>query len=281
MEQNDESNIPENEKNSNQTKENPEESRKEYDENAPAEIVAGTEHLLHSKGEGTGASAVNDEAESGVFLLNDQAADTATQTVAAEEAEQMGVSQDAEAAESALTYFTVLIQDRMRSVYECQRANVYWETAEDHVTIHKTSPEHALILESGAYDVSSRLLPENLRVDNGWVARKNPQVIVKVVGKSVLGHSAGTSNAAKTVYQRLVSRDGWAAVDAVKSRRVLLLSEELLDAPYLQTAAMLMIAKTANPSLFEDVDIQEALQMLTEEAVDQLPTSVYFYSGKE
>ena len=80
----------------------------------------------------------------------------------------MGEDPDAEAADSALTYYTVLLQDRMGSLFECQRANVYWETAQDHVTVHKTSPEHALILQSGAYDVSSRLLPENLLVDDGW-----------------------------------------------------------------------------------------------------------------
>ena len=280
-EEKEEKTLRENEKNSNRTKENPEAPRKEYDENAPAEIVAGTNRMLNAEGEGAGASAANEEASISASRLNDQARETAAQTVAAEEAEQTGVSEEAEAAESALTYYTVLLQDRTRSVYECQRANVYWETAEDHVTVHKSSPEHALILEAGAYDVSSRLLPENLRVDNGWVARKNPQAIVKVADKSVLGQGVSAGNAAKAVYQSLISREGWAAIDAVKNRRVLLLSEELLDAPYLQTAAMLMIAKTAYPALFEDVDLQEALQMLTEEAAGTLPTGVYYYLEKE
>ena len=37
---------------SGRTRENPEASRKEYDENAPAEIVPGTDRLLHQAGEG-------------------------------------------------------------------------------------------------------------------------------------------------------------------------------------------------------------------------------------
>ena len=37
------------------TKENPEASRKEYDDNAPAEIVPGTDRAVHSEGEGGGA----------------------------------------------------------------------------------------------------------------------------------------------------------------------------------------------------------------------------------
>ncbi|MBQ8953046.1 MAG: hypothetical protein IJ048_02930, partial [Clostridia bacterium] len=263
------------------TKENPDAPRKEYDENAPAEIVPGRERLLHGEGEGNGAPAPQEEAAESASRLDEGAEETATQTVAAQEAEQAGVSEDAEAADSSMTYFTVLLQDRLGSLFECQRANVYWETAEDHVTIFKTSPEHQLILNAGAYDVSARLLQENLRVDDGWVARKNPGVVVKVVDGGALGSGVSSPGAAKAIRQGLLAREGWASMDAVRGGRVLLLSQELLEAPYLQTAAMLMIAKTANASLFADVDLSEALQMLAEEATGTLPTGIYYYTGEE
>ena len=259
----------------NQTRENPEASRREYDENAPVEIVPGTDRLLHQAGEGNGASMANEEAETSANQLNEQAEETATQTVAAEKAEQMGVSEDAEAADSALTYFTVQLQDKMGSLFECQRLNVYWETAQDHVTIHKTSPEHTLILNAGCYDVSARLLPENLLVDDGWVARKNPGVIVKIVDSGVLG----SERACQALIESLRSREGWTAIDAMQNHRVLLLSRELLDASYLQTAAMVMLAKTANPDLFTDVDLDQMLQMLMEEATGTLPAGSYYYRG--
>ncbi len=261
----------------NQTKENPNASRKEYDENAPAEIVPGTDRLLHAEGEGNGAPVPNDASERSAGQLNEQAEETASQTAAADAAEQMGVSEDAEAADSAMTYFTVLVQDRMGSLFECQRQNVYWETARDHGTIHKSSPEHALILNAGCYDVSARLLPENLTVDDGWVMRKNPGVIIKIVESSVLGSGVSSTGAAESVYQRLQNREGWASMDAVKNRRILLLSQELLEAPYLQTAVLVMIAKTANPSLFTDVDLDEMLRMLTEEATGTLPAGMYYF----
>lgn len=260
-----------------QTRENPDAARKEYDDNAPAEIVPGTDRLLHGPGEGNGASASNKEAETRADQVNGQARETATQAVAAEEAEQRGVSEDAEAADSALDYFTVLLQDRMGSLFECQRLNVYWETAQDRVTIHKSSLEHTLILNAGCYDVSARLLPENLRVDDGWVVRKNPGVIVRVVDSQVLGGRVNGTGAAKAVCQQMMNREGWAAIDAVKGGRVLLLSQELLEATYLQTAAMVMIAKTASPSLFSDVDLDETLRMLMEEATGTLPTGRYFF----
>ena len=260
------------------TKENPDASRKEYDEDAPAEIVPGTERKVHGEGEGSGASAEAEDAAEAVARLNGEAEETATQKVAAEQAEQKGVSEDAKEADSAMTYYTVLLQERTGSLFECQRLNVYWETAEDHVTVFKTSPEHTLILNAGAYDVSSRLLEENLRVDDGWIGRKNPGAVVKAVGSGVLGTGVFSDSAAAKVYDGLLARDGWAAMDAVRNGRVLLLSEELLEAPYLQTAAMLMIAKTANPELFEDTDIGKALEMLAEEAAGGIPSGTYYYT---
>ncbi len=264
-----------------QTKENPEAARKEYNENAPAEIVFGAERTVHGAGEGKGASASGENAEAAVSKLNGDAADTATQTTAADQAEQMGVSEDAKKADSALTYFTVLLQDRMGDLFECQRQNVYWETAEDRVTVFKTSLEHSLILNAGAYDVSARLLAENLRVDDGWIGRKNPGIIVKAVDGSVLGSGVTATNQAQRVYQDLLSREGWRTIDAVQKGRVLLLSEELLAAPHLQTAVMLAIAKIASPSLMADVDIPQALDMLTEEATGAPASGIYCYAVQE
>lgn len=262
------------------TRENPEASRREYDENAAAEITAGTDRLLHAPGEGDGAPRPEDAAELSAAQTDENADETAEQTVAAPEADRMGVSEDAEEADSAMTYYTVLLQDRLGTLFECQRATAYWETADDHVTVYRTSPEHAMILEAGCYDASARLLAENLRVDDGWVARKNPGLIVKVVRGDVLGGRAASTGAAKAIRDGLMAREGWSGIDAVRAGRVLLVSEEALEAPPLRTLALLAMAKTANPQLFSDVDLDEALQMLWEEAVGTAPTGTYVYAGE-
>ena len=261
------------------TRENPEASRKEYDENAPAEIVPGTDQAVHGDGEGNGSFAQGNSEKDAVSKLSDTAEETAEQTVAADEAEQAGVSEDAAEADSAMTYYTVLLADRMGSLFECQRMHVYWETAEDHVTIHKTSPEHSLILNAGAYDISARLLPENLHVDDGWISRKNPGVIVKLVNSGILGRGVSSTAAAQKVYADLLSREGWLSVDAVRNRRVILLSEELMEAPHLQLAAMLAIARTGHPDLLADLEPDKALEMLSTEATGSIPTGIYYYHG--
>ena len=271
----------ENEVSENRTKENSEAPRKEYDENAAAEILWGAESKVYGEGEGNGFYTVMEDAERIVDRLNDTAEEAATETVPAEQAEEKGVSENAEEADSAMTYFTVLLRDRMDSLFECQRQTVYWETVEDYVTIFKTSLEHELILNAGAYDVSARLLEENLHVDDGWIGRKNPGVIVKVVKSSILGTGVSAIGAAQKKRIELLARDGWAAIDAVRNGRILLLSEELLAAPHLQLVAMLMIAKTANPVLFSDFEGEKALEILAQETTGSIPLGIYWYNEQD
>lgn len=259
------------------TQENPDAQRKEYDENAAAEIIAGTERMIHTVGEGEGLGASSPEGEKTVPQVNPQAEETATQTVPAEEAEQKGVSEAGKTADSAFTYYSVLLQERAASLYECRRLNVYWEGTGDHETIHKTFPEHQMILDAGVYDVSSRLLPENLRVDDGWVQRKNPDAVIKVVPGHILGGGVHGAAMAEGAYAALLRRPGWEGIGAVKSGRVLLLSQEMLDSPHLLLAARLLVAKTAYPDLYADVDMAQALAMLMEEATGSPPAGVYYY----
>ena len=262
-----------------QTRENPRADRKEYDENADVEIAQGVARELYGEGEGPGAFAQGGPDAPAAAKLAEDAAQTASQTLAAQDAERLGVSEDAEEAPTALLYYTVLLRDRLDTLFECKRLTVYWETAEDHVTVFKTSPEHELILTAGAYDVSARLLRENLRVDDGWIGRKDPEVIVKAVDGSVLGRNVSSTTAARAVYRELLARPGFAQISAVKNKRILLLSEELLSTPYFRAAAALLVAKAAYPELFADTDAGAALELLTQEAVGASPAGVYFYDG--
>ncbi len=259
------------------TRENPEAAQKEFDENAAVEIVAGLDRALHGPGEEDGAFAYGDAGQA-TSKLNADAGETARQTVAAPESDRMGTADDAEMADSAFRYYTVLLKERSESLYVCKKLNLYWETAEDHVTVYKTSEEHQLILDAGAYDVSARLLAENVRVDDGWVCRKNPEIIVKIVPRGVLGGNVLNAAPAAAELQALISRPGWREIDAIKNSRVLLISQDMLEAPYLRLAAGLLIAKTANPEVYADVDPGQALKALTEEAAGMAGEGLYYLS---
>ena len=263
------------------TVEDPRSEKREFDETASAEIVAGTDRELHGGGDGAGLSAWGGEGAPSAPKIDAQADKTATQTLPSQDAERMGASEDGEEAPSSLTYYTVLLRDRLGTLYECKRMNVYWETEEDHVTVSRDSAEHALIAESGSYDVSSRLLPENLLVDDGWIARKAPDVIVKAAPEGVLGHAVASPTAARALRAELIARPGWKEIPAVRQGRVLLVSREFLEAPHLRTALELLLAKTAYPSLFADVDVSAALAALTEEAAGTPAEGIWYVGGDQ
>ena len=264
---------------SDRTVEDPRARDREYDESADAELVPGLEDALHAPGEGEGAPLPEDEAERAALQQRGDAEKRARQAVENEQAQRQSVDEDAGEADTALEYYTVLLQDRSGSLFECKRLNVYWESAEDHVTVYKTSPEHALILESGCYDVSSRLTEERLHVDDGWIGRKAPDVVVKAVSPDVLGGRVHDPGAARAMLNALGERTGWAQLPATRSGRVLLVSEELLGEEHLRLIAALAVAKTAYPELYGDVSMDEACAALYQEATGAALEAVFCYNA--
>lgn len=102
--------------------------------------------------------------------------------------------------------------------------------------------------------MSAKLQNDALIVDDGWIQRKDPGVIVKVVERSVLGSGVSSTRQAETVCSALKAREGWSGLDAVRNGRVILLSEELLSGQARRTGAAVLLAKAMYPSLFSDTD---------------------------
>ena len=259
------------------TEEDPDAQRKKYDSDASAEVAPDADNSLRTEDDEQSGTVSDSNAEQPGGQQNEQAGQTVTETVPAEKADQTGVADDAEVADTALFYYQTLLHDRLSSLFECERLYIYWETLEAYRTVFKTSREHQLILDAGAYDVSAKLLEENLTVDAGWVQRKNPGVIVKVVGAQVLGYGVSGTSAAQSIWSDITSRPSWSDIDAVKSGRVILLSEELLNSQAMRTAAAVYLAKAMYPAEFFDVDPQEALELLTQEATGYAASGTFIY----
>ena len=215
--------------NGGETVENPLAERAEYDEAARAELLENQSHAVSGEGEGGGLPLTQKD----------------------------GVSESAPVAETAQRYYAALLQSRLRTLFECKKQNVYIETQAAFITVYKASAEHALVLSAGGYDVAGKRMENDLTVDGGWVQRKNPDFIVKFVAASALnGDTLG----------ELLARDGLRETAAAKNGRALLLCESMTDAPQLQTAAALCLAKAMYPDLFADIDAAQAVGQLADEA---------------
>ena len=160
--------------------------RRTFSDGAGGELTSDAETPLYTAAEqpADATAAVGNGTAGQGNIEAESAALTATETLPADEAEQLGVDESGEVAESVQTYYLTLLDSRLGALFECKRLYVYWETDEDQRTVYKSSREHQIILGAGAYDVSAKLLEENLTVDDGWVSRKNPDAVVKVVSGS-------------------------------------------------------------------------------------------------
>ena len=247
--------------NGGETVENPLAERAEYDEAARAELLENQNRAVSGEGEGGGLPLTQKDADSRALQLDSAAELAAVKTLPAEEAERLGVSESAPVAETAQHYYAALLQSRLRTLFECKKQNVYIETQTAFVTVYKASAEHALVLSAGGYDVAGKRMENDLAVDGGWVQRKNPDFIVKLNGDT-LGE--------------LLARDGLRETTAAKNGRALLLCESMTDAPQLQTAAALCLAKAMYPDLFADIDAAQAVGQLADEAGAQTG-GLWFY----
>lgn len=243
--------------NGGETGENPLAERAEYDEAARAELLENQSRAVSGEGEGGGLPLTQKDADSRALQLDSASELAAVKTLPAEEAERLGVSESAPVAETAQRYYAALLQSRLRTLFECKKQNVYIETQTAFITVYKSSAEHALVLSAGGYDVAGKRMENDLAVDGSWVQRKNPDFIVKFVAASALnGDTLG----------ELLARDGLRETTAAKNGRALLLCESMTDAPQLQTAAALCLAKAMYPDLFADIDAAQAVGQLADEA---------------
>ncbi|MCL2285363.1 MAG: hypothetical protein FWC32_03250 [Firmicutes bacterium] len=143
------------------------------------------------------------------------------------------------------------------SLFECQRLYVYFEHLADFHTVNRSSPLHALIIDSGGYNAAARRGNDLLIVDAAWVQRQNPAVIIRTVSSDILGYNITDTNRAVALRNEILSRYGFEGVSAIINRRVLLLSEELLQSYEGRLIAKLHIAHAMYPTLFSDINLAE------------------------
>lgn len=266
------------------TQENPDAESKEYSADAPAQFDPEGESPIVSQEPDIEAPSAPVDEPGAVETGNQESSDEEdevqqiTQVVPSDEAQQQAPDEDAPQADTQLSYFRTLLEDVRRDLFECEKFYIYWETEEDYTTVLKTDAQHQIISSAGGYNVSAKLTQDRLVVDDGWVSRKNPGVIVKCVDSSVLGCTVNSTAAAKAVRDSLVLRPEWSSLDAVAGQRVLILSQELLQTESGRCAAALYLAKIMYPQQLDGVDENEACCLLLEEAGES-SGGIYAFAG--
>jgi len=158
--------------------------------------------------------------------------------------------------------YTGILSRGLGSLFECQRLYVYFESLQAYHTVNRFSAEHRLIIDSGGHNVAAMRGNNSLTVDTGWVQRRNPAVIVRVVGSDMLGANVASPARAQAIRSEILQRPYWDGINAVLHRRVLVLSEELLATEEGRLVAKLYMASVMYPTLFADIDVAELVRQV-------------------
>lgn len=162
------------------------------------------------------------------------------------------------------------ISDRVGQLTDEERVKVF---VEYHSGSFKTgAPDsrfYSQVVLAGGINIAKDLtVGDEPEVSAEWVAEMNPDVIIREA--SGLGYNATSTDAAKEIYDELISRDGLSMTKAVQDGNVHLVGVDVYSRPgYIVGTCYL--AKWFYPELFEDFDPADVLEEYFE----------LFHPGKE
>lgn len=190
----------------------------------------------------------------GPNTAGDTGNDAVTVTDPTDDGGQTKPSGDGGSVETIMDKYADFLEDGVGRLYPCQVSYIYLEGEEGYQTFSRGSDENQLIMESGCYNLAEKLGGETF-IDDDWIIKKNPELIVKIVSSDVLGKNVESTEAAMEVCSTIRTRPGWDTTRAVVNGNILILSKELMNSDEGKLAAKLYISSTLYPSLFSSLDL--------------------------
>ena len=194
--------------------------------------------------------------------------------------QKLGVvlERESEAAELIDFYqqHTDLIADRVGSLPEGERRTIYLEGYTDFKTVSGGSGGDQMCVMAGGRNIASDLVGTYPKVDTEWVIAQNPDLVIKAASSSY-----DNTSEPDAMLNGIVSRPGWADMDAVRNDRVHLLTSDIYTGPRYVVGGAYM-AQWLYPDLFADLDPSGIHQEYLERFQGmEVPGSIFVYPASE
>jgi iron complex transport system substrate-binding protein len=145
-------------------------------------------------------------------------------------------------------YHTDLIGERVGSLPKEDRRSIYLECYSDFTTVSVGSGGDQMCMMAGGRNIASDLIGTYPKIDSEWAIAQNPDVVVKAASASY-----DNTSEPEAILSDIVSRPGWAGMDAVEGGRVHLLTSDIYTGPRYIIGVTYM-AKWLYPDTFADLD---------------------------
>ncbi|OPX78567.1 MAG: Cobalamin-binding protein precursor [Methanosaeta sp. PtaB.Bin039] len=125
-----------------------------------------------------------------------------------------------------------VIDDYVNNLSRDERPSVFLETGFkglNDVGTYGEGAKGSLVLKlAGGENIASNLSEAYPHVDSEWIITKNPEVVMRYVYSSEVDWGWNSTDKPEALVSEILNRDGWESIDAVKNRRVYLISNELM-----------------------------------------------------
>lgn len=155
-------------------------------------------------------------------------------------------------------HYEQLITSRIETIPPQKRVRVYIEGYQDYHSAGRNTGWAQQTTLAGGRNIAENLTGEYPVVSAEWVITENPDIIVKAVSGSrkIFGYTINDPEQAKQLQDKIMSRPGWNTINAVKNKRVYLISGDIISGPR-YIIAVVYLAKQFYPHIFRDLSPQE------------------------
>ncbi len=167
----------------------------------------------------------------------------------------LGKEKEAEEFVNFYQRYLKLVEERVKQLESEERVRVYVESYSDFTSVAPGSGGHQMCITAGGTNIAAEEPVPYPKISPEWVLEKNPQVIVKAITSSVAPSGYGTKDSTplERLREEIMSRPGWAEIDAVRNGRVYLISADIWAGPQAIVGVAYM-AKWFYPRLFKDLN---------------------------
>lgn len=173
------------------------------------------------------------------------------------------------------------VRERVENLPPEKKPRVYWESSQgDYSTYGEDSGAGPLIRWAGGLNIAAEKGPVetlgNPKVSAEWVLEKNPDIIIKYVGRNLTGWESSDLKKLQQIRQEILSRPGLKETNAVKNHRVYLVFDTVTCAPR-GAAGLYYLARWFHPQLFQDIQPEEVHREMMKRFYQQDLEGVWVY----
>lgn len=149
-----------------------------------------------------------------------------------------------------------MIDERLEEIKDPIR--VYCEGYGAYGTVSGGSGGAMMLAHAGVSNIAANFSIPYPKISAEWVLIRNPAVIIKAAGAGYVKTGFGMTdpNPVASFWEDIMRRPGWQYIDAVKNKRVHLISAEIWCGPR-APVGILHVVKWCYPGLFSDIDPED------------------------